>query len=83
MSQPKRGNWRVRECCGHVEDTIRGYAETLSGDEETSIIDILSDLMLWCYAHKVDFDSALDSARNHAAVDSVPHYSEGRPAHAG
>jgi hypothetical protein len=79
MAQPKRGNWRVRQCCENIQPMIDEYTEHHSGDDETSVTDILADLMLWCYAHKVDFDSALDSARGHAAVESEPHYLEGEP----
>ena len=74
----KRGNWRMRECAGNVQATIDHYAARHSGDDETALTDLLADLMAWAYATRTDFDSALDCARHHFAVESQPGFMEGK-----
>jgi predicted SprT family Zn-dependent metalloprotease len=34
MAQPKRGNWRVRQCCGHVQPTKRAVDTTTPKEGE-------------------------------------------------
>lgn len=74
-----RGNWKVRECA----ETVGAFLETVytgrSGEEkETQMCDVLADLMHFAYRYHLDFDAALDSARNHHEVEKQPGFSEGR-----
>jgi hypothetical protein len=75
----RRGNWKVRECAETVGAFLAETYNSRSGEErDTQLTDVLADLMHFAYRYHLDFDAALSSARNHAAVEQAPHFKEGR-----
>jgi hypothetical protein len=64
MSEPTNA-----DRCAWAEEAIRGLVGRTRCDYDSALCDLLADLMHWAAAHALDFDDALDQAREHFAAE--------------